>query len=154
MGTMPILVTDGGCQLRPTDGTNSEHGNNHGRLFIPNIGGSTQTKCTWHISLVVGKALITNNAYQAKLAKEHHQFPLRENQSEGANTRTCSRKQAIQSIICGSGKHVGWASERRGRPIFSRHPKIVPLFEIDVAEVVTPYVTRKEEDTVECKSCK
>ena len=40
-----------------------------------------------------------------------------------------------------AAKEVDWYLEE--------NPKIIPLFEIDVAEVVTPYLTILEEDTNE-----
>ena len=70
MGSVSILVKNGGYQFGPTDRTHPGFGHHNRRTRLPNIRGGVTTECTWGVSLAVGTAMAELDAHKTKLAKE------------------------------------------------------------------------------------
>ena len=102
-----------------------------------------QQYCNWTRPPIILKTMVQNNAHQAELVEEHYHFPMRENQSlqERAGTSKQLMPLYVESINMLDG-----LADKEIEQYLEEHPKIVPLFEVDVAEVVTSYVTYQEEE--------
>ena len=87
-----------------------------------------------------------DDAYQVELAKEYHHFPAREYQSTRGYTAASNHSKEVTPLYAESINMLkGLLGEEVDRYL-EEHPKIVPLFEVDITAAVRPYITSLESD--------
>ena len=87
-----------------------------------------------------------DDAYQVELAEEYHHFPAREYQSKRGYTAASNHSKEVTPLYAESINMLkGLPSEEVDRYL-EEHPKIVPLFEVDIIAAVGPYITSPESD--------
>ena len=77
--------------------------------------------------------------HKKELAEKHHYFPERQSKSASDDKTTNARKEFTPLYAESINMFEGLVDKEVDRYL-TEHPKIVPLFEVDVAEAITPYM--------------
>ena len=132
LGTMPILARNDGYQFGPTNRTHPELGHHNWRVHIPNIQNS-----------LVRKTMAANGTYQTKLAKKCITFRRGKTKVRVSTQPHAGTSKEMTPLYTESINMLDGLADDDVDRYLDEHPKIVPLFEVDIAEAVTPYVTYK-----------
>ena len=137
---MPILAANGGYQFGSANRTHPELGDYNQRARVPDILNGLATQCIRGLPPGVRKTMVVDGTYQRKLLEKHNHLLKRENKSASTHN------QARIPLYAESINMLDGLADDEFNQYQDEHPKIVPLFEVDVAEAVTPYVTYIEKE--------
>mgnify|MGYP000359012293 CR=1 FL=1 len=85
-----------------------------------------------------------NNEYKTELAPENNQFLVGEYKIKSVEEKVGTKKEIVPLSIEAINMMEGLADEEVNQYL-EENPKIVSLFEIDIAEIITLYIGKRRD---------
>ena len=136
---MPVLAPDGGHKFSKTYGIDTRFGSDYRRSCIPHFGSSPPAQCTRGIPAVAGPPMAKNwwkNIITFRRSKAKVRVPTQ--------PRSTTDKERTPLYAECVNMFEGLAEEEVDQYL-QENAKIVPLFEINVAKAVSPYIVQMDE---------